>query len=258
MSEPLAGGAPSTVQRLSIVAVHGNGGGAFRFARLHRHFPDTVNFQAMTLPGFADVPSDPRLQHLGDYASRVHQVAQEMNRPCVVLGHGIGASILLELAQHESTGIDAMILHAPVGARLSTRWFPRLMSLPGAREVGRRLFASHLLRPLLKRLLFSQPVPAAIIDRFFDEYGQCRAFSQMFDLITAEWFDTLCPVQLPAALLWGERERVLSPDQMHDYLTLLPNCMTVTVPHWDHFPMIEQPEDYATTVVSLAHKLLKL
>ncbi len=79
----------------------------------------------------------------------------------------------------------------------------------------------------------------------------------MFDLITPAWFDALRPVQLPVALLWGERERVLSLEQMQDYLALLPGAVTYTVPHWDHFPMLEQPEDYATTMVSLAQKLLK-
>lgn len=186
----------------------------------------------------------------------VHHAVQDVEPPCVVLGHGIGASILLELSQRGATGMNGTILHAPVGARLSTRWFPRIMSLPGAREVGRRFFASRLARPLFKRLLFSQPVPRAVLNRFFDDYRQCRAFSQMFDLITPEWFDTLRPVKLPTALLWGERERVLSLDQMQDYLTLLPDCTTHTVPHWDHFPMLEQPGEYASTVVSLAQQLL--
>lgn len=245
-----------TAQRLSIVAVHGNGGGASRFARLHGHMPRDIRFEALTLPGFADVPGDPDLRELGDYAMCVHHAVQDVEPPCVVLGHGIGASILLELSQRGATGMNGMILHAPVGARLSTRWFPRIMSLPGAREAGRRLFASRLVRPLFKRLLFSQPVPRAVLNRFFDDYRQCRAFSQMFDLITPEWFDTLRPIKLPTALLWGERERVLSLDQMQDYLTLLPDCTTHTVPHWDHFPMLEQPGEYASTVVSLAQQLL--
>ncbi|ETW99927.1 MAG: hypothetical protein ETSY1_13145 [Candidatus Entotheonella factor] len=255
MREPVS--RQTAVQPLTIVAVHGNGGGASRFGRLHDHMPGNARFQAITLPGFADVPGDPSLRDLGDYARCVHRAAQASGPPCVVLGHGIGASIVLELIQRDTTGIDAIILHAPVGARLSARWFPRLMSLPGAREAGRQLFASRLARPLFKRLLFSQPVPDAIINRFFDEYRQCRAFSQMFDLITPAWFDTLRPVHLPAALLWGERERVLSLDQMQDYLALLPDCMTHTVPHWDHFPMLEQPGEYASTVVSLAQQLLK-
>jgi pimeloyl-ACP methyl ester carboxylesterase len=111
---------------------------------------------------------------------------------------------------------------------------------------------------LFKRLLFSQPVPPATLDRFFDEYRHCAMFGQMFDLITPAWFSSLHPVGLPAALLWGERERVLTVDQLADYHALLPHALVRTVPSWDHFPMIEQPEEYAAEIVSLTRELVEL
>lgn len=63
----------------------------------------------------------------------------------------------------------------------------------------------------------------------------------MFDLITPAWFRSLRPVDLPVAPLWGERERVLTVDQLQDYHTLCPHATIRTIPGWDHFPMIEQP-----------------
>ena len=79
----------------------------------------------------------------------------------------------------------------------------------------------------------------------------------MFDLITPAWFRSLRPVDVPAALLWGERERVLTVDQLDDYRALLPHPLVRTVPGWDHFPMIEQPEEYADEIVSLARELIE-
>ena len=96
------------------------------------------------------------------------------------------------------------------------------MAVPGARALGQRLFASRLLRPIFRRLLFSRAVPPAYLDRFFEEYRQCSVFSQMFDLITPAWFQGLRPTELPSALLWGEAERLLSVDQVDDYRALLP------------------------------------
>jgi pimeloyl-ACP methyl ester carboxylesterase len=49
---------------------------------------------------------------------------------------------------------------------------------------------------------------------------------------------------------------VLTPDQAADYQKLLPNSFIKIVPNWDHFPMIEQPEEYAQLVVELARLLL--
>lgn len=119
--------------------------------------------------------------------------------------------------------------------------------------------------------LFSDPVPSAmaqavVYDRcapdylaqFFDEYRRCKVFGQMFDLITAEWFCALQPVQIPAGLLWGAKERILKVEQVEDYQSLLPHHIVKIVPDWDHFPMIEQPKEYASTVSTLASEILQL
>ncbi len=241
---------------LTIVAVHGNGGGAFRFERVKPYIPAEIRFQPITLPGFAGLTRDPSLRTLADYAARLKSLIAGEAHPLVLLGHGIGGSIALEFSQGDSAGVDGLILHAPVGARLEKRLFPRLMALPGARSLGQWLFSSRLTRPLFTKLLFSHPLPAGYRDRFFDEYRQCAVFGQMFDLITPAWFNALQPVEIPAAFLWGEDERVLSVDQLDDYRTLLPNHIIRTVATWDHFPMIEQPAAYAREIIALARKLI--
>jgi pimeloyl-ACP methyl ester carboxylesterase len=243
-------------QLVTIVALHGNGGGAFRFERVAPHMPLDVSLHAVTLPGFAAVPRDPALRTLRDYAAYLSNLLADQPRPLVLLGHGIGGSIALEFAQRFAANIDGLILHAPVGTRLGSRLFPRLMALPGARSFGKWLFSSRLARPLFHRLLFRRPVPPALVVRFFDEYRQCAVFGQMFDLITPGWFRSLRPIGLPAALLWGERERVLTVDQLDDYRALLPNSLTRIVPDWDHFPMIEQPDEYARAIAALAQELI--
>lgn len=254
MNDP--GRAFPTRSPLTIIALHGNGGGAFRFERVKPFIPAPIRFQPITLPGFAGQPADPTLRTLPDYAAYLRGVTAIEPRPLVLLGHGVGGSLALEFAQRFAAEINGLLLHAPVGTRLESRLFPRLMALPGARRLGQRLFSARLTRPLFKRLLFSQPVPAGCLDRFFDEYRRCAVFGQMFDLITPAWFNSLHPIDLPAALLWGERERVLSVAQLDDYRALLPHHLIRIVPGWDHFPMIEQPEEYATEIVKLAQELV--
>ncbi len=238
---------------LTLIAVHGNGGGGFRFSLLPPHLSPTIRFRAVTLPGFADVPRNPALQSLADYARWLHEEIASEKRPLLLLGTGIGGSIALEYAQHYP--LDGLILHAPVGTRLDTRFFPRLMRLPGMAKLGQWAFSTPLLRPLWQRLLFSQPLPQQVTTRFFNEYRQCQVFGQMFTLITAEWWASLRPLDMPAALLWGEDERVLSVDQLEDYKALLPRHVVRIVPGWDHFPMLEQPAAYAAEVSALATQL---
>lgn len=248
---------PRCQKSLTVVALHGNGGGAFRFARVLPYVPLDIHFQAVTLPGFAAHPADAGLRTMSDYAFYLRDLIVSAPRPRVLLGHGIGGSIVLEFAQHFPGEMDGMILHAPVGARLETRLFPRLMALPGARALGQRLMASRLMRPLFTRLLFTQPVPPDDLHRFFDAYRQCAVFAHMFKLITPQWFRSLRPVKVASVLLWGGRERVLSVEQACDYDHLLPENQLTIVPHWDHFPMLEQPEDYAQKVVDIARRLIR-
>lgn len=243
--------------KVTLVAVHGNGGGAFRFERVLPFVPHDIRFRAVTLPGFASEPRDPTLRTMGEYAARLHEMIAPEPRPLIVLGHGIGGAFVLELIQQHANAIDSVMLHAPVGTRLESRGFPKLMALPGARAFGQWLFSSRLARPAFRRLLFSQAVPRAYADRFFDEYRHCAVFAQMFEIITADWFQRLRPSDVPAALLWGGRERVLSVDHVRDYRALLPNSTTRIVPEWGHFPMIEQPEAYALEVAGLARGLAR-
>lgn len=241
----------------SLVALHGNGGGGFRFERSRPYFSPQVNFSAPTLPGFAGVPPDASLASVYDYASQLRQHVTAQPAPRVLLGTGIGGAITLEYLQHFAEDLAGVILHAPVGTRLDTRLFPRLMALPGMKWLGQQTFASPLTRPVFRRLLFTEPLPDAYVNRFFDEYRRCAVFGQMFEIITADWFTTLKPSPVPAALLWGERERVLSVDQLEDYKALLPNHRVRVVPTWDHFPMIETPEAFAQVVTELAVDLLR-
>jgi pimeloyl-ACP methyl ester carboxylesterase len=248
-------GAPPAGRSVTLAAVHGNGGGAHRFARVVPLMPPDVTLFAVTLPGFAAVPADPALRTLPGYAACLAEMVAPLPRPRVVLGHGIGGSIALELVQRQADLVDGLILHAPVGTRLDRRLFPRLMAVPGARALGKWLFAARPLRPIFRRLLFSHAVPQGYLDRFFEEYRQCSVFSQMFDLITPAWFRGLRPTDLPSALLWGEAERLLPVDQIGDYRALLPRVTVRRVPGWGHFPMIEQPDAYAAEIADLARSL---
>ena len=176
-------------------------------------------------------------------------------RPFILLGTGIGGSIALQYAQKYANHLAGLILHAPVGTRLDTRWFPRLMSLPVNRKIGKMVFTSSLMRPFWRKALFTKPLPKEAESQFFDEYRQCQLFGEMFDWITPEWFDRLNPISIPAALLWGERERVLTVDQLDDYKALLLDPVIHKEPNWDHFPMLETPKQFVDVLTSLSLKI---
>jgi pimeloyl-ACP methyl ester carboxylesterase len=237
---------------IDVVAVHGNGGGGFRFSLVP--IVDDMRLHAITLPGFAAEPCDPSLRSVADYADALGDRCAALGRP-VVLGHGIGGSIALDLASRRPEVMAGLILHAPVGARLDERLFPKLMRIPGAKPAVQRAISSPVLRPLLARK-FGSSVPRPFVDRFFHEYRQCSVFGQMFDIITAEWFTSLRPHDVPTVLLWGRRDRTLTVDQLDAFRPLCRNVDTRVVDEWGHFPMVDQPGDYAAEIAALARRLI--
>jgi len=246
---------------ITVVAVHGNGGGGERFAAAARAMPTGTALEAPTLPGFSTRPRDPSLRVLSDYADHLAGelaaiTARDGVAP-VLLGHGIGGSIALDLVSRRPDLVRGLILHAPVGADLDTRLFPRLMSTATARALVRVAISSRVLRPLWRRLFFPHGAPGPVLDEFFDAYRHCAVFGDMFDLITAAWFDALSPVrEVPVVLLWGAEDRVLRRGQADAVRSKVPDAEVVVRAGWDHFPMIEQPEEYADAVAAIARQLV--
>jgi pyruvate,water dikinase len=237
-----------------LVAVHGNGGGGFRFHRVREHIIPDIRFEAVTLPGFGGRPADPSLVTLEDYAEQLWSEISGLPGPLVVLGHGIGGSIALDMVQRHP--VDGLIIHAPVGTRLDERLFPKLMKPEPVRALVKWGISSKWTRPLTSRVFFSSDVPPNYRDEFLSEYARAASFSQMFDVITSEWWAGLRPVDVPAVLLWGSEDRVLGADQVDDYRRLLPRASVDVVPGWGHFPMVEQPAEYAATVTAIVQRLI--
>lgn len=249
------GALPSTLHG-SLIAIHGNGGGGFRFHLLEGRLPPHLALFSVTLPGFGFAPPDPGIRSLKGFADWLaSEVVADAPRPRYLLGHGIGGSIACEFLQHHRHLVDGVILHAPVGAHLDRRWFPRLMRLPGMRPLAQWMLGTPLLTPLWRRLLFRRPVPREVLRRFFAEYRACTIFGQLFDWINASWFHGLQRVDVPTILLWGEKERVLRSGQAEAFARLLPTHQRVLVPDWDHFPMLETPDDYARVLVDALTRL---
>ncbi len=214
-----------------------------------------VTLEAIDLPGFNGVPLDPDVDSVPTYADRLGELIAG-GEPPVLLSHGIGGSIALDLVSRRPELVSGFILHAPVGADLDSRLFPRIMSTTIVRETIRRLIAAKLPRPLWRRLFFPTGAPDHDIDRFFDGYADCAAFGLMFEIITADWFESVAPVTgVPSVLLWGEHDRVLKSKQVDSIAAKVPEGRRVIHPGWDHFPMLEQPEEYARVVAQLAEEL---
>ena len=171
------------------------------------------------------------------------------------MGHGLGGVFVLEFLQQYAHLVDGVILHSIVGANLNKRIFPKIMKLPKIAFLVKNLIASPLFRPIISKKFFQNKIDANYEKKFFEAFGNCEAFENMFQIINYSWFKALSPINLPTTFLWGEKDWILKPKEINELQNLFPNSSKFIVPDWDHFPMIDQPDNYAIEITQIASEL---
>lgn len=241
---------------ITVLAIHGNGGGAFRFSLV----PELsgcrpITLQPMTLPGFQGRPLPVGPVDMSTFTDAVRKALAGIEGRKVLLGHGIGGSIALDVVANDPDAADGLILLSPVGVKLDERLFPRIMANPRIRRAAKAIISSTVMQATAGRFLF-RGAPRPFAKRFLAEYGNAEAFEIMFDLLDAAWFDGLPPVRVPVAIVWGAKDRVLDVSHVEAYEQAIPDTRRIIRAQWGHYPMIEQPEDFAAAVAEIASDLV--
>ncbi|MEN0003904.1 MAG: alpha/beta hydrolase [Bacteroidota bacterium] len=250
---------------MNLLLVHGNGGANARFQLFTakaeaQNAPYTIHLPK--LPGFEGRPlpetGEPWSWFLEALAEAVEGVAGEW----VYYGHGIGGSILLEWAKRgwrnqagEAFVPKEVILHGIIGASLQYRFFPKLMKPKLMRNLIHYLISAPFLQQRWEKKLFLYPerIPADLRQQFFADYKRCAAFPVFFDLITPAWYSEVQAAigNQPFHFLWGSRERVIASKFLAYWKNDFPNARFTIIEGWDHFPMLEQVDEFYTELTTL-------
>ena len=239
----------------SITAIHGNGGGGFRFDLSKPLFPNNIKFYNPTLPGFDCNKTQKKTLTIKEYADWLADYLLDIPRPNFLMGHGLGGVFVLEFLQKYEYLINGVILHSIVGANLNKRIFPKLMKLPKAAFLIKSLIASPVFRPIISRKLFQTKIDSNYEKLFFEAFGKCGVFENMFQIINYSWFQSLSKIHLPTIFLWGEKDWILKPNEIRELQSLFPNSSKLIIPDWDHFPMIDKPESYVYQITRITTDL---
>ncbi|MDX6562013.1 MAG: hypothetical protein QOD65_1827 [Gaiellales bacterium] len=223
----------------------------------------SVRTVAIDLPGFgASQPLPGGGFDLGAVCERIATAIAELGleRPAM-LGHSLGGGVAVRYAAERPGALRALTLIAPAGliatgaVRASWR-HPRLHALGRvalrlaipvisasrplrerafARVVGdRRALDASLARELLMGAAQGRATPAAGIE-----------------IVYAGLRDRLPALTLPALVVWGARDQVVSPRSAEPLREALPDARLLLLPEAGHVPMCEQPAEVARTVLDL-------
>ena len=218
---------------------------------------------SIDLPGFGASPPLPGGGFdLGPVCERVEAVVAELGleRPAM-LGHSLGGGVTVRYAAERPGALRALVLVAPAGLIASgavrPSWrHPRLHALGRcALRIATPLIAS---RRGLRERAFARVVgdPASLDADLARELlmGAVEGRSTPpagIEIVYAGLRDRLDALTLPALVVWGGRDHVVSPRYAEMLRDALPDGRLLLVPDAGHVPMCEAPAEVAAAVLEL-------
>lgn len=201
---------------------------------------------------------------LGAFAVMLRDFFDELGLTRVTLvGHSLGGGIAMQFTYQHPTYAQRLVLIASGGLGPDVGWLLRLASLPGA-EIVLPVIAPRQLLPAGGRV-FSWLRRAGIESARGEE--MLRHYCSLSDPETRQSFlRTLRSVvdhrgqavsalsrlttrtDLPALVIWGERDAILPVSHAHDARQVRPDARLVVLPDVGHFPHAERPAEVAELI----------
>ncbi len=246
-------GGKAQPSELPLVLIHGFGGNADHWTRTARTLTTKMRVIAPDLIGFgsSDAPAG------GDYSiptqlARLHALLQQMGITKAHFGgNSMGGWIAGAYAAAYPSEVASLWMLDSAGLNTTPSEMTQAMQqgrkLPlvvrSAEEFDARMGWVFVTPPSipapLKGVLMAHDIAKA------DHYDAVRA--QLYGV--SPWLDVLIPntaaVEIPALIVWGEKDRVLHPDGATALQALLPKSKKIMMPNIGHCPMLEVPAQTA-------------
>jgi pimeloyl-ACP methyl ester carboxylesterase len=202
---------------------------------------------APTHPGFAGSPLP---EHFDDLEDLVYLYLDFMDaldlRDTVLMGFSMGGWAAAEIAVRTTQRLSHLILVDAVGIKpgdRETRDIADIFGMPDA-EVARLLYHDPSRAPHLSQLTEAQSATLAanrIAHAFYtwDPYMHNPKLRYR-----------LHRIDVPALLIWGANDGLVSAAYAEAYRQLIPGARLVVIPEAGHLPQVEQPERFVEHVLS--------
>lgn len=244
------------VDGLPVLLLHGLGDSWRSYEPVLTHLPESVPAIALTQRGHGDSSHPPEGYRLGDYVDDLVAFLDALDLDAVILaGHSSHGVVSERFAIDHPDRILGLVL---IGTPLSLR----------DNETARDLFdstISKLTDPLdpkfvrdLARSTLAQPVPRAFLEIIRQETMKvpARVFKEFFtDLLQHDVSKELNKVDLPALLVWGDRDTILTRHDQETLAAALSNSRLVVYPGAGHSPHWEEPKRFASDLVAFVEEL---
>jgi pimeloyl-ACP methyl ester carboxylesterase len=245
----------STLSDPTIFLIHGMGGRAEQWRDL---VPFLKNRYRLVIPdllghGLSEKPRPAKdtpyafSEYSQDLQSLFEKHASSHN---IIIGHSYGGALAANLAAHNQTAVNKLILIAPMSCKPVMTILP-LFRLPA--------WVLELLRPYLEKnfreAAFVSTDSRALLSEE-ERAGKKNAFYVLKAMVQGTKDIPLLDVtqiHIPTLVICGEHDGIISMDKIRSFYGPLPSVQFETLTNAAHMLMLEQPEK----VDALIEKFLK-
>jgi pimeloyl-ACP methyl ester carboxylesterase len=207
-------------------------------------------------PGFGGSPLPPDFDTMYDLVQLYLAILDGIPADDVtVIGFSFGGWIAAELAVANPKRLGSLILVDPVGIKLGGREDRDIVHFfnTDPHELNRRSWQDPARRPeRIYGLGWQATISEAMTDaemislaRNWDSLCLYAWKPHMYNPQLKHW---LHRISVPTKLIWGEADRIVTPEYGRAYAGLIPGAEFIIIPDAGHHPELEQPNAFVTAV----------
>ncbi|MFD8380779.1 alpha/beta fold hydrolase [Streptomyces sp. NPDC059679] len=220
-----------------VLVLHG-GGGPATVAGIAAHLSSTAHTLTPVHPGWEGTPRPGWLTGVDDLAMAYLRLLRDRGlRDVLVIGSSLGGWIAAEMAVRDTAGvISGLVLIDAVGVHIADEPITNFFALD-ARGV-----AEHSWHDPDRYYVDPAAIPAGQRATRQANMATMRVLAGEPYMHDAKLLRRLGRVNIPALLLWGESDRVVTPAYGAAYAAAFADAHLEVIPKAGHLPHIEQPD----------------
>jgi len=173
-----------------------------------------------------------------------------------VIGFSFGGWIAAELAVAHPKRLGRLILVDPVGIKLGGREDRDIVHFfnTDPNELNRRGWHDPAQRPAgIYGLGWQATISESMTDKemitFARNWDSLCLYAWKPHMYNPQLKHWLHRISVPTKLIWGEADRIVTPEYGRAYAGLIPDAEFCTIPNAGHHPELEQPDSFVTAVM---------
>jgi pimeloyl-ACP methyl ester carboxylesterase len=238
---------PST-NPIPIVFLHGFGSSLQTWDAWTADLRNEYRVISVDLPGFGLTGEDPSGIYTDARSVEVLEAfLKELQIPQVILvGNSMGGKFAWQFAARYPNEVSKLVLISPDGYASPGMEYGKKPDIPAIADLYRYFFSKAFLVMNLEPA-YANPntLTDGLVNRYYDLMlapgVRGAILSRMQQTILQDPVPFLSTIQVPTLLMWGEKDVFIPISNSNDYLKVMPNAKSVSLPNIGHLPQEEQP-----------------